>query len=74
MDGNLIHYKRLRIFGAYSYSAADFAKGYELLRAGRIDTAIITHQLPLEQMEDGVRAIQQGEAIKVVLKPWMDVK
>lgn len=74
MDGNLIHYKRLRIFGAYSYSAADFAKGYELLRAGRIDTAIITHQLPLEQMEDGVRAIQQGEAIKVVLKPWMDGK
>ncbi|WP_294547583.1 alcohol dehydrogenase catalytic domain-containing protein [uncultured Pseudoflavonifractor sp.] len=72
MDGNLIHYKRLRIFGAYSYSAADFAKGYELLAAGRIDTRIITHTLPLEKMPEGVRMIQQGEAIKVVLKPWME--
>lgn len=74
MDGNLIHYKRLRVFGAYSYSAAEFAKGYELLAAGRIDTGIITHKLPLEKMEEGVRAIQSGEAIKVVLKPWMDAK
>lgn len=72
MDGNLIHYKRLRVIGAYSYSAADFAKGYALLDAGKIDTRIITHKLPLERMEDGVRAIQKGEAIKVVLKPWME--
>ena len=41
---------------------------------GAIDTGIITHKLPLEKMEEGVRAIQSGEAIKVVLKPWMDAK
>jgi L-iditol 2-dehydrogenase len=72
LDGNMIHYKRLRVFGAYSYSAADFAKGYELLREGRIDLRIITHKFPLERMEDGVRAVQDGSAIKVVLKPWME--
>jgi L-iditol 2-dehydrogenase len=71
LDGNMIHYKRLKILGAYSYSAADFAKGYDLLSGGRIDSRIITHRLPLERMEDGVRAIQDGSAIKVVLKPWM---
>ncbi|MDR3164201.1 MAG: alcohol dehydrogenase catalytic domain-containing protein [Synergistaceae bacterium] len=71
LDGNMIHYKRLRVFGAYSYSAADFAKGYDILTEGRIDSRIITHRLPLERMEDGVRAIQDGSAIKVVLKPWM---
>jgi L-iditol 2-dehydrogenase len=73
LDANMIHYKRLRVFGAYSYSAAEFAKGYELLLAGKIDSRIITHKLPLEGMEDGVRAVQNGEAIKVVLKPWMNV-
>jgi L-iditol 2-dehydrogenase len=72
LDGNMIHYKRLRVFGAYSYSAADFAKGYDLLTEGRIDARIITHRFPLERMEDGVRAVQEGTAIKVVLKPWMD--
>ena len=71
LDANMIHYKRLRVLGAYSYSAAEFAKGYDLLRAGKIDSRIITHKLPLEGMEDGVRAIQSGTAIKVVLKPWM---
>ncbi|MDR1917044.1 MAG: alcohol dehydrogenase catalytic domain-containing protein [Synergistaceae bacterium] len=72
VDANMIHYKRLRVFGAYSYSAADFAKGYDLLTSGKIDSRIITHKLPLEKMEEGVRAIQSGKAIKVVLKPWMD--
>jgi L-iditol 2-dehydrogenase len=71
IDANMIHYKRLRVLGAYSYSAADFAKGYDLLTTGRIDSRIITHKLPLEEMENGVRAIQNGEAIKVVLKPWL---
>ena len=72
MDGNLIHYNRLSVIGAYSYSAAEFALGYELIRAGKIDTNLITHKLPLSKMEDGVKAIQNGEAIKVVLKPWAE--
>lgn len=72
MDANLIHYKRLTVQGAYSYSAAEFAKGYELIKAGKIDTNIITHKLPLSKMEDGVKAIRSGEAIKVVLKPWAE--
>ena len=72
MDGNLIHYNRLSVIGAYSYSAAEFALGYELIRAGKIDTNLITHKLPLSKMEDGVKAIQSGDAIKVVLKPWAE--
>lgn len=72
LDGNLIHYNRLKIIGAYSYSKMEFQTGYELLSAGKIDTKIITHTLPLSQMEAGVKAIRSGEAIKVVLKPWLD--
>jgi L-iditol 2-dehydrogenase len=72
IDGNLVHYKRLRVFGAYSYSQVEFALGYKLLAGGLIDKRIITHKLPLEKMEEGVRMVQNGSAIKVVLKPWME--
>ncbi len=72
VDANLIHYNRLEIRGAYSYSFADFLQGFELVAAGRIDKEIVTHKLPLADMPEGVRLIQAGKAIKVVLKPWME--
>lgn len=69
LDANLIHYNRLSVIGAYSYSPATFAKGFDLISAGKINMNIITHKLPLSQMEEGVRLIKSGEAIKVVLLP-----
>ena len=72
LDANLIHYNRLEIRGAYSYSFADFMQGFELVLAGKIDKDIVTHKLPLKDMPEGVRLIQAGKAIKVVLKPWLE--
>lgn len=69
LDGNLIHYNRLEIRGAYSYSPANFEKGFNLLKEGKINTSIITHKLPLKDMEKGVELIKSGKAIKVVLLP-----
>lgn len=70
MDANLIHYKRLKVLGAFTYSMAEFQRGYELISSGKIDTNIITHKFPLREMESGVAAANSGEAIKVLLKPW----
>ena len=42
----LIHYKRLRIFGAYFLLRRRLRQGVRAAEGGRIDTAIITHQLP----------------------------
>ena len=69
LDANLIHYNRLSVIGAYSYSPAAFGKGFDLISAGKINTNIITHKLPLSQMEEGIKLIKSGEAIKVVLRP-----
>ncbi|QOX62266.1 zinc-binding dehydrogenase [Anoxybacterium hadale] len=69
LDGNLIHYRRLSIIGAYSYSAADFEQGVKLIAEGRINTDLVTHHLPLKEMEKGVELIQSGKALKVVLLP-----
>jgi len=70
VDGNLVHYNRIEIRGAYSYSFANFEQGFKLVSEGKIDKRIITHRLPLRDMEEGVRLVQAGKAIKVVLKPW----
>jgi len=72
LDANLIHYSRLEIRGAYSYSFANFMQGFELVTEGKIDKGIVTHKLPLRDMTEGVRLIQAGKAIKVVLKPWLE--
>ena len=72
LDANLIHYNRLEIHGAYSYSFANFMQGFELVLAGKINKDIVTHKIPLKDMPEGVKLIQAGKAIKVVLKPWME--
>lgn len=69
LDGNLIHYNRLTIYGAYAYSPANFQKGFDLVAAGKINMNIVTHRLPLKEMEKGVALIKAGQAMKVVLKP-----
>lgn len=45
-----------------------------LLKAGLakhlIKTGFVTHQIPMEQYEDAFTAIRNGDAYKVLLKPW----
>lgn len=72
LDANLIHYNRLEIRGAYSYSAADFQAAYDLVLAGKVDRSLVTHRLPLSQLTKGLDLITSGEAIKVVLKPGLE--
>lgn len=72
LDANLIHYNRLEIRGAYSYSFANFMQGFDLVLAGKINKDIVTHKIPLKDVPEGVKLIQTGKAIKVVLKPWME--
>lgn len=69
LDANLIHYNRLKIIGDYSYSKATFELGCKLIEAGKIDTGIITHKIKLKNIEEGIKLIQEGKAIKVVLLP-----
>ena len=68
----MIHYNRLEIRGAYSYSFANFMQGFDLVLAGKINKDIVTHKVPLKDVPEGVKLIQAGKAIKVVLKPWME--
>lgn len=72
LDGNLIHYNRLQIYGSYSYSFANFKQAYDLVIAGKINKDIVTHKISLKDMIEGVNLVRSGKALKVVLKPWIE--
>lgn len=70
VDANLIHYNRLQIIGAYSYSMADFQSSFNLVVANKVDRkALITHRIKLSELTKGLDYIASGEAIKVVMTP-----
>ncbi len=70
IDGNIIHYKELAIFGAFASSPAQNKLALAMISRGQINTdAIVTHQLSLTEIEKGIGLMERGEALKVVLIP-----
>lgn len=70
IDGNIIHYKELAVFGAFASSPAQNRFALDLITSGRIRTdAIITHSMPLSEIVSGFHLMDSGEALKVVVKP-----
>jgi threonine 3-dehydrogenase len=45
-------------------------QGQALLRSGKVDLSpLITHTLPLKEIETGIELLRRGEAAKVILRP-----
>lgn len=59
----------LTIIGAF-VGLKPFAQTVQLLESGTLHPSqLITHRLPLEELEQGVALMRSGEAIKVVITP-----
>ncbi|QPC94583.1 zinc-dependent dehydrogenase [Mesorhizobium sp. INR15] len=70
IDGNIIHYKELAVFGAFASSPSQNRLALDLITSGKIRTdAIITHKLPLVEIVEGIGLMDRGEALKVVIHP-----
>ena len=68
-DSNLLHYQEISIFGSFASYREEYEEALALIGSRRIAAKkIITHQLPLEKIEEGINLIRQGGALKVVLK------
>ncbi len=49
---------------------ATWVEAEQLIRSGKVNLSrLITHELPLERIEEGFAAIERQEAVKVVLRP-----
>ena len=70
VDSNVVHYKELILAGANGSSPEQNAEALALIASGAVPVAdLISHRLPLSQVEDAINAVTSGEAIKVVIKP-----
>lgn len=69
-DSNLVHYRELMLMGANGSSPDHNRRALDLIASGAVPVEdLITHQLPLEQVQDAIEAVMSGEAIKVVVEP-----
>lgn len=73
LDCNLIHYNNIWIKGHFGASYDQSKRAFALAISPTFPTErFITHILPLDEINEGIRLTQTGEAIKVVLHPWGD--
>ena len=70
MDFVDLYHRELAVFATYSSTPATLARAVELLSGRRIRVVpLISHRLPLEAFDEGVRLQREGKATKVVYHP-----
>lgn len=68
INHNLIHYKELKIFGAYGCTSEQNRKAVRLLSAGRINVKyLITHCISLDELIKGFELVDTHKAMEVVV-------
>jgi L-iditol 2-dehydrogenase len=68
LDLDLIHYKELRLIGSYDSTIAQYEEALALIKAGIIDVKpLISHRLPLEQVQQGFEIARQQQGLKVLI-------
>ncbi|MCP4166961.1 MAG: zinc-binding dehydrogenase [Chloroflexi bacterium] len=70
IDATHVHYDEISIFGVYHLTPQTLERAFHLVGEGVIDAkALITHEVPLERLEDGLRMMMAGESLKVAVVP-----
>jgi L-iditol 2-dehydrogenase len=68
LDLDLIHYKELRLAGSYDSTIAQYQEALALLDAGTINVKpLISHRLPIEQVQQGFEIARKLEGLKVLI-------
>jgi L-iditol 2-dehydrogenase len=69
-DANQLHYKELAVLGAYGATQRQYRITMDYLNRRRADLeGLVTHRLPLDQIDEGFGAIRSGGGLKVVIEP-----
>ncbi|QIK74043.1 alcohol dehydrogenase catalytic domain-containing protein [Propioniciclava coleopterorum] len=70
IDSNLVHYSGLWIYGHYGANSMQVQRAFELAIDPSFPASrIVTHVLPLREINRAIELTRTGEALKVVLLP-----
>jgi len=71
LDGNLIHYKQIRVMGSLGSTPRQYQMAEKLLFSKRIDgELLITHRIPLEKINEGFQLMIDGKSLKVIINKF----
>jgi L-iditol 2-dehydrogenase len=69
VDTNIIHYRGLSLVGTTTFAPRHHRDALAMIRSGRFPMEkFITHILPIDEAEEGVRLAKEGKALKVVFR------
>ncbi len=70
IDVNQLHYNQISVFGSSDSTAKNHQDAVKLLSSGKINAKmLITHIFSLNEFFEGIKAIENREALKVIIKP-----
>lgn len=70
VDATRVHYDELTIFGVYHLTPLSLERAFHLVCNSVIDArSLITHQVPLKDLKDGLQMMMRGQSIKVAITP-----
>jgi len=69
LDSRVVHYGQLSVVGCSDSTAAQAREALRLLEAGAVDPdKLITHEVPLERILDGIAIMKQKVGLKVLVR------
>jgi L-iditol 2-dehydrogenase len=70
LDMNQLHYKELAILGAYGATPRQYRITMDYLNRRRKELApVVTHQFPLDRIDEAFETIRSGAGLKMVVVP-----
>jgi L-iditol 2-dehydrogenase len=70
LDANIVHYRELSIIGSYGSRPAHNRMALDLIASGRLRTRpLVGLEVPLDRVVDGLRAVEEGRVLKVIVRP-----
>jgi L-iditol 2-dehydrogenase len=69
-DSNVVHYRELSVVGAYGSAPRHNREALGLISSGEVAVEdLITHRLPLGEVNEAIETVTSGQGLKVVIEP-----
>lgn len=62
--------KGLTIKGSWLYNRTDYTKVMRVIQESPLIDQLISHEMPMREIQDAFEILAKGEAAKIVVNPW----